>query len=316
MAAILIYSEKDQQAIELLTAARVIANGTGLEVKALCINSEEQAQAMAGRGATTYSFKADNLALADTASMAAALEQAVRKLDASIVLLSSNRRGKELAGRLAQKLRAGCLTDVIGLAVVAEKVQCSRNALGGTVIATQLIESEQQVIALAPRAFEAASVLGGGSIEELSIETGASPFKIIASHSKAADAVDIEAADILVIVGQGMEQADLGLAESIAQALGGVIACSKPVATDKKWLPEDRIIGLSGKKCKPQLALILGVSGQVQFTVGIRDAHTIVAINNDENAYILQMADYAMVADLKEILSELNRALGLKPVGG
>jgi len=310
MAAILIYSEKDQPALELLTAARVIANGTGLEVKALCINREEQAQEMLGRGAATYSIKEDKLILVDTATVAAALEQAVKKLDASIVLLASNRRGKELAGRLAQKLQAGCLTDVTGLAVVEGKIQCSRNALGGAVIAIQRIESERQVIALAPRSFEAAPVLGGGSIEELSIEAGASPFKIITSRSKAGDAVDIEAADILVIVGQGMEKEDLGLAESIAKKLGGEIACSKPVATDKKWLPEDRIIGLSGKKCNPQLAIILGVSGQVQFTVGIRDAHTIVAINNDENAYILQMSDYAVVADLKEILPELNKALG------
>lgn len=88
------------------------------------------------------------------------------------------------------------------------------------------------------------------------------------------------------------------------------VACSKPLATDRKWLPEDRIIGLSGKKCKPQLAIILGVSGQVQFTVGIRDAHTIVAINNDENANILQMADYAMIADLTDVIQDLNKALG------
>ncbi len=99
------------------------------------------------------------------------------------------------------------------------------------------------------------------------------------------------------------------LVQKITQALGGEIACSKPVATDRKWFPEDRIVGLSGKICKPQLALILGVSGQVQFTVGIRDANTIVAVNNDENAYMLQMADYTMVADLKKVLPELSKSL-------
>ncbi|MDD4170721.1 MAG: electron transfer flavoprotein subunit alpha/FixB family protein [Syntrophomonas sp.] len=309
MAAILIYSEKSPLALELLTAAAVIAQDTDLDVKAVCINNNEQADEMAGRGATTYHIQ-DNLNLADTACVAAALEQAVNKLDASIVLLSSNRRGKELAGRLAQKIQAGCLTDVNGLAVVEGKIQCSRNALGGAVISTQRIETEQQVIALTPRSFEARPVQEGGSIKQLAIEAVSSPLKLISSRGKAGDTVDIEAADILVIVGQGMEEEDMGLVKSIAQTLGGEIACSKPLATDRKWLPEDRIVGLSGKKCKPQLAIILGVSGQVQFTVGIRDAHTIVAINNDENAYILQMADYAMVADLKEILPELKGALG------
>ncbi|PKM78329.1 MAG: electron transfer flavoprotein subunit alpha/FixB family protein [Firmicutes bacterium HGW-Firmicutes-15] len=310
MAGILIYSEKSKLALELLTAARLIAKDNGLDVKVLCINSDEQAEEMVARGAETYHIKGQIIELADTAAVASALQEAVGKLDTSIVLLSSNRRGKELAGRLAQKLDAGCLSDVTSLQVKGGKVQCSRNALGGATISVQQIETDRQVIALAPRSFEPASPQDGGSLKEMAILVGASNIKVLESRSKAGDVVDIEAAEILVVVGQGMEQADMLLAESIARSLGGEIACSKPIATDKKWLPEDRIVGLSGKKCKPQLAIILGVSGQVQFNVGIRDANTIVAINNDENAYILQMADYAMVADLKVILPELSKTLG------
>ncbi|MDD3363918.1 MAG: electron transfer flavoprotein subunit alpha/FixB family protein [Syntrophomonas sp.] len=310
MAGILIYSEKSKLALELLTAARLIAKGTGLNIKILCINSDKQAEEMVAQGAETYHIKEQNLNLADTAAVASALQQAAGKLDASIVILSSNRRGKELSGRLAQKLDAGCLSDVTSLQVKDGKVQCARNALGGATIATQQIETDMQVIALAPRSFEPAGLQDSGSLKEMAIEIESSLIKVLESRSKAGDAADIEAADILVVVGQGMEQGDMVLAESIARALGGEIACSKPVATDKKWLPEDRIVGLSGKKCKPQLAIILGISGQVQFNVGIRDANTIIAINNDENAYILQMADYAMVADLKEVLPELNKALG------
>ena len=308
--AILIYSEKSELALELLTAARVLAKDIGTDMNALSINSDVQAKELAAAGVKTYSIKNSAINLADTASVAGVLYKAAMQLDASLVLLASNRRGKELAGRLAQKLDAGCLTDVNGLQVINEKVQCTRNTLGGATITTQQIESNQQVIALAPRSFTAAAHLEGGIIQDLTIAAEASPIKIIESRRKTGDVVDIEAADILVVVGQGMEKDNIGLAESIAKTLGGEIACSKPIATDKKWLTEDRIIGLSGKKCKPQLAIILGVSGQVQFTVGIRDAHTIVAINNDENAYILQMADYAMVADLKVILPQLHKALG------
>ena len=64
-----------------------------------------------------------------------------------------------------------------------------------------------------------------------------------------------------------------------------------------------------GKKCQPDLAVLLGISGQVQFTVGIRDARVIVAVNSDENAYIHQMADYSMVADLHQVVKELNTPL-------
>jgi len=307
---ILIYSEKSELALELLTAARVLGKDIGTDINALSINNDIQAEELAAAGVKTYSIKNSAINLADTASVAGGVYKAAMQLDASLVLLASNRRGKELAGRLAQKLDAGCLTDVNGLQVINEKVQCTRNTLGGATIATQQIESNRQVIALAPHSFTAAAHLEGGVIQDLTIEAEASPIILIESRSKTGDVVDIEAADILVVVGQGMEKDDMVLAESIAKTLGGELACSKPVATDKKWLTEDRIIGLSGKKCKPQLAIILGVSGQVQFTVGIRDAHTIVAINNDENAYILQMADYAMVADLKVILPQLHKALG------
>ena len=97
--------------------------------------------------------------------------------------------------------------------------------------------------------------------------------------------------------------------EELASKLGGEVACSKPVATDKKWLSEERIIGLSGKKCKPKLAVILGISGQVQFTVGIRDAKTIVSVNTDENAFMNTMADYILVGDLHQAVEELNSKL-------
>jgi len=310
MAGILIYSEKDKLALELLTAGRLIAKDTGLTVNALVLNNDAQAAGLAGKGAEVYKVNDEAILIADTAAVATALQQAMGKLDASVVLLSSNRRGKELAGRLAQKISAGSLSDVSGLQVSGGKIQCSRNALGGATIATQQIDTEKAVIALAARSFEAASEQDGGEVKQLAMDSVPSAIKVIETKSKAGDVVDIQAAEVLVVVGQGVEKDYVATAEKIAKTLGGEIACSKPIATDKKWLPEDRIVGLSGKKCKPQLAIVLGISGQVQFTVGIRDASVIVAVNNDENAYMLQLADYAMVADANEVLTELNKALG------
>ncbi len=307
MAGIMIYSDKTSYALELITVAQMMAKDLGLPVQAVSINDAAQATELAKRVET---YKVDNAAiqLADTAAVAAALKQAAQQVSANIILLSSNRRGKEIAGRLAQCLGAGCLTDVNSFKVNGGKIECSRNALGGATVATQQIEVENQVIALMPKAFEPAAE-ASGSLNDLAVDVKAT-LKVVEVKSKAGDSVDIEAADILVAVGQGMEnQGDLGKVEAIAKALGGEVACSKPVATDKKWLSEERIIGLSGKKCKPSLAILLGISGQVQFTVGIRDAKTIVAINNDENADIMKMADYVMVADVEEVLPELLKAL-------
>jgi len=308
MAGILVYSDKTAYALQLVTVAQMIAKDAGMAIKAVSINDADQAGELAKRADT---YKIDNAAIniGDTATVAAALKQAAEQLGANIVLLSSNRRGKELSGRLAQSLAAGCLTDVNSININGGNIECLRNALGGATVATQQIVAENKVIAVMPKAFEAAAE-GSGSLSDLTVDVKASPLKVLEVHPKGGDSVDIEAADILVAVGQGVENKDdLATVEAIAKALGGEVACSKPVATDKKWFSEERIIGLSGKKCKPSLAILLGISGQVQFTVGIRDAKTIVAVNNDENADILKMADYVMVADVEDVMPELLKAL-------
>lgn len=307
MANVLIYSDKANMALELITAAKEIGADA---VKAVTINDNDAAQALVDAGAEVFNIENDAITIADTAAVASALAQAVEQLGADTVLLSSNRRGKEIAGRLAQIINAGCLTDVAALQVNGDKIECQRNALGGATVATQTITEAKKVIAIRPRTFDPAAAGTGGSLNSLQVEAKPSALKLVEVRSKAGDSVDIEAAEILVVVGQGMEsQDDLPLAQELAQKLGGEVACTKPVATDKKWLSEERIIGLSGKKCKPQLALLFGISGQVQFTVGIRDARVIASVNTDENASMNQMADYILTADLKEVLAEMNKAL-------
>lgn len=310
MAKIMIYSAKDTLALELLSAARTIASNTGDEIIALTINNDEQGQILAGAGANVYKVNASDLILADVAAVADVIAQGVQQLGVEVVLLASDRRGKELAGSLAQIIGAGCITDVSAMQVKDGRIECERNALGGATVATQYIEGDRQVLAIAPKSFTAASG-EGGSVTELQVTVKPSGIRVQEVRAKDSDSVNIEEATVIVAVGQGLKsKEDLAMAESLAQSLGGVVACSKPLATDKKWLPEDRVIGLSGKLCKPDLALLFGISGQVQFTVGIRDAKTIVAVNTDENATINQMADYILTADMHEIIPELNRLLG------
>lgn len=306
MATVLIYSDKINMALELLTAAREIGAAA---IKAVTINDSQAAQELANAGAEVYNIDAD-VNLADAAVAASALAQAAEQLQADIILLSSNRRCKEYAGRLAQIIGAGCLTDVTALQVNGGQIECQRNALGGATVATQTVTAARQVIAIRPRTYEAAAAGSGGSVNNLQVTVPPSAVKLVEVRGKEGDTVDIEAAEILVAVGQGMEnKEDLPLAEELARKLGGEVACSKPLATDRKWLSEERIVGLSGKKCKPQLALLFGISGQVQFTVGIRDARVIASVNTDENASINQMSDYILTADLKDVLAELNKAL-------
>ena len=308
MAGVLIFSENQGLALELLTAANSL-NATALS--ACVINNDEQARVLASAGVKVYAMQNNDLVMADVGAIAGAIKQVADKAGADTVLLASNRRGKELAGRLAQAMNAGCLTDVAAISIEGDKIMCQRNALGGATVATQYIDADKKVIAIRPRSFEPAAGAGSGSVEEVAVEVKKAGVTVLEFKSRAGDTVDIEAAEVLVAVGQGLNsQDDLPEVEDLAKKLGGEVACSKPVATDKKWLSEERVIGLSGKKCKPQLAVLLGISGQVQFTVGIRDAKTIVAVNSDENASINQMADYIITADLHDVVAEMNKKLG------
>jgi electron transfer flavoprotein alpha subunit len=311
MASILVFSERAFLTFELLGKAKELGGLMGLEVAAAAFNAAD-AEAYLKRGASKV-FYSEQAELKDfeASVYSQALAQIARKAGASLILLGSTRRGKELAGRLAQKLQAGCLAGVKSVNLKEGKIICVRNAFGGATEATQAITTQVQVIALMPRAYEPAPEgEKKGEIVALLPDLEPSRVKVVKKSEKDAGAVDIQGAEILVCVGKGLsKKEDLRMIEDLAQALGGLVACTKPLATDLKWLPESRIVGLSGKIGKPRLALCLGLSGQVQFSVGIREAKTIMAINTDPNAYIFQITDYGMIADLRQAVPQLTAAL-------
>ncbi len=120
----------------------------------------------------------------------------------------------------------------------------------------------------------------------------------------------IAAADKVCSVGRGLSsKEDLRLIQDLAAAMGAEVGSSRPVAEEKGWVPLDHYVGISGQKFKGSLYFAIGISGQIQHLRGIYDAKTIVAINQDPDAPILQNADYGIVGDLYEIVPLLTKAL-------
>jgi electron transfer flavoprotein alpha subunit len=118
--------------------------------------------------------------------------------------------------------------------------------------------------------------------------------------------VDISDADVLVSVGRGIEEEEnIELIEELADALGATLSSSRPIV-DAGWLPKNRQVGQSGKVVTPDIYLAVGISGAVQHVAGMKGADTIVAINTDPNAPIFDLADYAIVDDLFEVVPELT----------
>jgi electron transfer flavoprotein alpha subunit len=132
--------------------------------------------------------------------------------------------------------------------------------------------------------------------------------KLLAVSDEPAGDVDITKADIVVSVGRGIgTEEKIPLIAELADALGGVLACSRPVV-DVGWLPRERQVGASGRTVTPKVYIACGISGAIQHLTGMRDAHRIIAINKDPGAPIFGVAHIGVVGDLFEIVPALTKA--------
>jgi electron transfer flavoprotein alpha subunit len=319
MSGILVYSEVESTALGLLTRGRDLAVELDKPLAVALLGAAGRADVCFAHGASRAYVGGDPaLAVFQASTYAAALAQIVAQAEADVILMGSTRRGRELAPRLAQKLAAGCVTDAIGLSLVERgspterRLVVERRALGGNTVSANVITSPQQVIAVMPRLFDAQPG-GAGEGEVITVELVLEPqaTRLVERRSKEAGTVNVEEAEVLVCVGRGLaEESDLSLIQNLAEALGGVVGCTRPLSHEYHWLSEDQMVGLSGKVSSPRLYLGIGISGQIQHTVGIMDSKVIVAINKDKNAPIFKIADYGIVGDLKQVVPRLIEQLG------
>jgi electron transfer flavoprotein alpha subunit len=199
------------------------------------------------------------------------------------------------------------VTDAIALRLEGGEVLVDRYALGGNTVATERIRTSKKVFSVMPGTFEAGP--GGSEVGQpvrITVQRRTPAVRVLQTRAKGAEVANLEAAERLVGVGKGLaRKEDLGLVYELADALRAEVGCTRSLAADYQWLSEERLIGLSGKKCKPRLYVALGISGQIQHTVGIAGAKTIVAVNKDKEAPIFRIADYGIVGDLYQVVPRL-----------
>ena len=317
MRGVLVYSERESVALELLTFAVGLAQPVAVAL--LSQDAAAWAESCFAHGAQRAYTCADP-ALADPQAdvLSEALAQIVKQAGVDVILIGSTLRGREVASRLAQKLETGCITDATGLRVENDQLIATRYALGGNTISTEVIRSmgspggDLQVIAVMPQTFEA-TPLGtenSGQVIEITLKLTPSPVKTVERRAKVAGSVNVESAQVLICIGRGVSaQQDLNMIQALADALSGVVGCTRPISHDRHWLPEDQMVGISGKMSSPRLYLGVGVSGQIQHAVGVMGSKVTVAINSDKNAPIFKLADYGVVGDLYQVVPKLTEKL-------
>ncbi|MGA2937271.1 MAG: electron transfer flavoprotein subunit alpha/FixB family protein [Syntrophobacteraceae bacterium] len=315
MAGIWVFAEGRDQTLELLGAGRDIADKLSAKVAAFAVGGELARDYIDG-GADIV-FQLPELAKDQPLeSFVPVIADIARELSPDVFLIGASCRGKEIGARLATRLDTGLCSSCIGLKLDAKgKLMMDRLVYGGAGVQTVVCTGSPQMATVPPRTFEPAQPQPGrsGEIRELP-SAPASPVQVIGRAPRQKGSVDITEAKIIVSVGRGFaKKEDIDLARQLAQVLGGEVGCSRPIAEELQWLPEEVYMGISGKKVKPDLYLGIGVSGQVQHITGIRDSKVIFAINRDENAPIFDAADYGIVGDLYSVvpmlIDELKAAL-------
>ncbi|APQ95933.1 electron transfer flavoprotein subunit alpha/FixB family protein [Clostridium botulinum] len=229
-----------------------------------------------------------------------------------ILLVGATYIGRDLAPRISSRLGTGLTADCTGLDIDDDtrNLLMTRPAFGGNLMATIICDSNRpQMSTVRPGVFQKLEkdTNRDGSIENIKVNLKESDIKIkIKEIVKLAKEIeDISEAKILVSGGRGLGSPEgFKLLRELADLMGGAISGSRAVV-DSGWIDKAYQVGQTGKTVRPNLYIACGISGAIQHLAGMQDSDYIIAINKDESAPIMQVADLSIVGDYKKILPSM-----------
>jgi len=317
---VLVLVEHSEGKVESLTS-QLLAIGSRLakemkvELVAAAIGHrmENVVEALQGKGIDRILVVDDpGLALAGGEVQAHVFAEIGKQVEPRLVLVGYSLVGMELTPAIASKLRMNALTNCVNIELRDGVVTVTRPLFDGTIHAQiALEENATAVVALqkGPATLTAPSAKKA-VVQSITIDVNSIPSRsrVLEITEEPKSDVDLGKAEIIVAVGRGIgDQEKIHFTAELAEALGGTLACSRPVV-DVGWLPRERQVGASGKSVAPKVYVACGISGAIQHLTGMRDSKRIIAINKDPNAPIFQVAHIGVVGDLFEIVPALTKA--------
>lgn len=300
--------------LELLGEGRKIADKLGVKLTALLLgnNIENLAETLAKHGADEV-LVADDMRLEHytTEAYTKVICDLASERKPGILFIGATFIGRDLGPRVAARLETGLTADCTSLDVeVADgALLATRPAFGGNLMATIACPDHRpQMATVRPGVFDRVETDGSNcKIEQVEVNLNDSDIrtKVLETIKSVKDIVDISEAKTIVAGGRGMgSKENFALVEELANVLGGAVAGSR-AAVEKGWIDNAYQVGQTGKTVKPSIYIACGISGAIQHVAGMQDSDMIIAINKDESAPIMQIADYAIVGDVKKVLPEL-----------
>ncbi|SAK74057.1 electron transfer flavoprotein subunit alpha/beta [Caballeronia temeraria] len=223
------------------------------------------------------------------------------------VLFPATASGKNVAPRVAAKLDASQISDVIA---IHDADTFDRPIYAGNAIATVQCDDAIKVLTIRATAFDAAPLSDAcAPVDTKEAVAGTQRARFVRREVAVSERPELTSARVVVSGGRGMGSAEnFALLDPLAQKLGAAVGASR-AAVDAGFAPNDWQVGQTGKIVAPQLYVAVGISGAIQHLAGMRDAKVIVAVNKDAEAPIFSVADYGLVGDLFEAVPQLVKRL-------
>ncbi|TMN70724.1 electron transfer flavoprotein subunit alpha [Pseudoalteromonas sp. S1727] len=226
--------------------------------------------------------------------------------DYSHIVASATTTGKNFMPRVAALLDVAQISEIID---VVDADTFKRPIYAGNAIATVKSLDSKKVITVRASSFDLQGTQAPAECVTIDAVFSSELSSFVSVEQTESERPELTAAHVVISGGRGMQNGEnFSLLHGIADKLGAAIGASR-AAVDAGFVPNDMQVGQTGKIVAPNLYIAVGISGAIQHLAGMKDSKVIVAINKDPDAPIFQVADYGLVADLFDVLPELEQAL-------
>lgn len=297
---------------EVISFSKSLSEKLGLEVAAVIIGNEiDNISEIGNYGISkVFHFKSNLLVNYSVSAYSDIIAEFTNELEVEYLVFGDTALGKDLAPRIAARLKAGCIMDIVNINLLDESPVFTRPVYAGKALVDMKFHSDIKVVTIRPNVFKGHKSDNPNTLNIDTREIVNPNLKTrVVEIKKAEGKLDVAEADIIVSGGRGLKGPEnFSLVENLADVLGAAVGASR-AAVDAGWRSHRDQVGQTGKTVSPTLYIACGISGAIQHLAGMSSSKYIVAINKDKDAPIFSIADYGIVGDLFEILPALTEEI-------